>query len=95
MSPLCLTVLIAIDRLRKSRLELHFQGPTRASSVSSSVGPVVQGTAGRYRWRHFRRAGSEKGLALMNLVIWLPAMFVLGLAALGICLAFVPACEVI
>jgi hypothetical protein len=31
----------------------------------------------------------------MNLVIWLPAMFVLGLAALGICLAFVSACEVI
>ena len=31
----------------------------------------------------------------MNLVIWLPAMFVLGLAAMGICLAFVSGCEVI
>jgi hypothetical protein len=31
----------------------------------------------------------------MNLVIWLPATFVLGLAAMGICLAFVSACEVI
>jgi hypothetical protein len=31
----------------------------------------------------------------MNLVIWLPATFVLGLAATGICLAFVSACEVI
>ncbi len=31
----------------------------------------------------------------MNLVIWLPAMFLLGLAALGICLTFVSACEVI
>jgi len=31
----------------------------------------------------------------MNLVIWLSAMFVLGLAAMGVCLAFVSACEVI
>jgi hypothetical protein len=31
----------------------------------------------------------------MNLLIWLPAMFVLGLASLGVCLAFVPACEII
>jgi hypothetical protein len=95
MSPLCLTALIEIDRLRNSRLELRFQGPARTLSLSSSAGPVVQGTAGRFRWRHFRRRGSEKGLALMNLVIWLPVMFVLGLAAMGICLAFVSACEVI
>jgi hypothetical protein len=54
----------------------------------------VQGTAGRFDGASFG-AGSEKGLALMNLVIWLPAMFVLGLAAMGICLAFVSACEVI
>ena len=31
----------------------------------------------------------------MNLLIWLPAMFVLGLASLGVCLAFVFACEII
>jgi hypothetical protein len=29
----------------------------------------------------------------MNLAVWLPAMFVLGLAALGACYAFVFACE--
>jgi hypothetical protein len=29
----------------------------------------------------------------MNLFIWLPAMFALGLAGLGACLAFVTACE--
>jgi len=29
----------------------------------------------------------------MNLVVWLPAMFLLGLVALGLCLAFVIACE--
>jgi hypothetical protein len=31
----------------------------------------------------------------MNLVVWLPAMFVLGLAGMGLCFAFVDACELI
>jgi hypothetical protein len=29
----------------------------------------------------------------MNLVIWLPAMFFLGIAAMGVCGLFVKACE--
>jgi hypothetical protein len=29
----------------------------------------------------------------MNLVVWLPAVFLLGLAGVGLCLAFVSACE--
>ena len=29
----------------------------------------------------------------MNLVLWLPALFALGLVAMGLCLAFVIACE--
>lgn len=29
----------------------------------------------------------------MNLVVWLPAMFLLGLASLGVCLVFVTGCE--
>jgi hypothetical protein len=29
----------------------------------------------------------------MNLFVWLPAMFVLGLASIGVCLAFTIACE--
>jgi hypothetical protein len=29
----------------------------------------------------------------MNLVVWLPAMFVLGLASIGACLVFALACE--
>jgi hypothetical protein len=29
----------------------------------------------------------------MNLVVWLPAVFALGLASLVACLAFVTACE--
>jgi hypothetical protein len=28
----------------------------------------------------------------MNLVIWLPAMFLLGLASMGLCYAFIDAC---
>ncbi len=29
----------------------------------------------------------------MNLVTWLPGMLILGLVSMGICLAFVSACE--
>jgi len=29
----------------------------------------------------------------MNLIIWLPAMFLLGLACLGLCFLFLKACE--
>jgi hypothetical protein len=29
----------------------------------------------------------------MNLVIWLPGMFVLGLAAMGVCWLFMEGCE--
>jgi hypothetical protein len=33
------------------------------------------------------------GGVAMNLVVWLPAMFVLGIASMALCLAFVSACE--
>ena len=29
----------------------------------------------------------------MNLVIWLPEMFLLGIAGMGLCLLFLKACE--
>jgi len=29
----------------------------------------------------------------MNLVIWLPAMFILGIVMMGLCLLFLKACE--
>ena len=29
----------------------------------------------------------------MNLALWLPAMFVLGLVSMGLCYAFIDACE--
>jgi hypothetical protein len=31
----------------------------------------------------------------MNLIVWLPAMCALGLVSLGVCYAFIFACEVI
>jgi hypothetical protein len=31
----------------------------------------------------------------MNLTTWLPAMFLLGLVSMGLCIAFLKACEVI
>ena len=41
------------------------------------------------------RAGSigTKKERSMNLVVWLPAMFALGLVSLGVCYAFIFACE--
>jgi len=35
----------------------------------------------------------RRGGGSMNLVVWLPAMFVLGLVSMGLCIAFVTACE--
>jgi hypothetical protein len=39
-----------------------------------------------------RRCGEWKERP-MNLVVWLPAMFALGLVSLGVCLVFALACE--
>ena len=36
---------------------------------------------------------SYRGVNQMNLTIWLPAMFVLGLGVMGLCYAFLIACE--
>ena len=38
-----------------------------------------------------RPSGQEK--TVMNLEIWLPAMFLLGLTVMGLCYAFLIACE--
>jgi hypothetical protein len=41
-----------------------------------------------------REAGSANGTERsMNLVVWLPAMFALGLVSLSVCYAFIFACE--
>jgi hypothetical protein len=39
-----------------------------------------------------RRRGRWKERS-MNLVVWLPAMFALGLVSFGVCLVFTLACE--
>ena len=39
-----------------------------------------------------RRRGEWKERS-MNLVVWLPAMFALGLVSLGVCLVFALGCE--
>jgi hypothetical protein len=43
--------------------------------------------------RHDRCIGHDAEEPLMNLVVWLPVMFALGLASMGLCLAFVAACD--
>jgi len=37
--------------------------------------------------------GQTRWSTKMNLAIWLPGMFILGLAAMGLCYAFLLACE--
>jgi hypothetical protein len=47
-------------------------------------------------WHAFcdaRLHGNASGGASMNLEVWYPAMFVLGVVAMGICLLFLDACE--
>ena len=58
-----------------------------------------QGPGGAAPWWG-RVAAAERELRAwegtpMNLVVWLPAMFLLGLVSMGLCIAFVKACEVI
>jgi hypothetical protein len=48
------------------------------------------GMLGLRRRSRRRRIKKERG---MNLVVWLPAMFALGLVSMGVCYAFVFACE--
>jgi hypothetical protein len=43
--------------------------------------------------RAFANGNRKNGVGPVNLIVWLPAMFVLGLASLGVCLAFVSACD--
>ncbi len=37
--------------------------------------------------------GGVKEATVMNLVVWLPAMFLLGLVTMALCYAFIGACE--
>jgi hypothetical protein len=41
----------------------------------------------------FLHSTAVGGITAMNLVVWLPAMFVLGLVVMGLCYAFIDACE--
>jgi hypothetical protein len=44
--------------------------------------------------RGARQHGAENAKERsMNLVVWLPAMFALGLVSIGVCLVFALACE--
>jgi hypothetical protein len=47
--------------------------------------------AGRFRTAF--EGCAERKERSMNLVVWLPALFALGLVSMGVCYAFVSACE--
>src|ERR1700722_6087906 len=101
MLSLCAWVLIRMDRLRRCELAV---APRKQSVWIPMRNLQARRTAlrGRYRaqsahWAQARplRAGSmgAKKERSMNLVVWLPAMFALGRVSLGVCYAFIFACE--
>jgi hypothetical protein len=56
-------------------------GATVANPHCAQARPLQAGSMGTKKERS------------MNLVVWLPAMFALGLVSLGVCYAFIFACE--
>jgi hypothetical protein len=59
-------------------------GRRAAASEPEAVGRPVE---------RFLRYRSPGGRIEMNLVVWLPAMFLLGLVTMVLCYAFIGACE--
>ena len=83
--------MASVGRVRRASVE-----PPRAPRRGPLVGRIWRGyrrnflsadlSAARIRWACMKEAS-------MNLFVWLPAMFVLGLVSMGVCLAFAIGCE--
>jgi hypothetical protein len=78
--------------------------PASKSHLKATVTLIVRHCTGRASLDTWLQRGFSLGPAQkpargfekersMNLVVWLPAMFALGLASLGVCLVFTFACE--
>ena len=98
MAALYARIAIGIDPLSGSRLSVRAQmyaGPssrTDAADDASVVGRMsAKLFAGCIRTAFEGCAGRKE--RSMNLVVWLPALFALGLVSMGVCYAFVSACE--
>jgi hypothetical protein len=57
--------------------------------IDAPAQPCMRGTLSATHGTHDNASGG----ASMNLAVWYPAMFVLGVAAMGLCLMFVDACD--
>jgi hypothetical protein len=77
---------IGMDRLRRSEIRVRLLKPIPCA-FEHRVFRLLDGARLALEAPNKERS--------MNLVVWLPAMFALGLAGLGLCYAFVFACEVI
>jgi ABC-type Fe3+ transport system permease subunit len=75
-----LTAAVVANQRRPAGLRRLMLAHRRRSSISRSS-----------RFPRRRRPSGKE--ALMNLVVWLPALFALGLVSMGVCYAFVSACE--
>ena len=65
-------------------------GVRRVSKTASLVGGGPGARGARMAQRDERRIA---GRFAMNLVVWLPGMFLLGVVSMGLCYAFLCACE--
>jgi len=87
--------VLAAQRLRRSceREILIFWDPSilqgRNTEPVSQMGRKPEGP----QLERFLPWHPDQEVALMDLTLWLPAMFVLGIVGLGLCYAFITACE--
>ena len=78
---------------------LRFAIPEDAIASESFNGTPGAGTG--FMWPHSCSENQREPRAVpnswevvsMNLIVWLPAMFFLGLVSMGLCYAFIGACE--
>ena len=86
--------------MRGVRVSTHADFPARptclvrnARFAVGSAPPIHCACSGRDVERFLHFVVSNGGIVAMNLVFWLPATFVLGLVVMGLCYAFIDACE--
>ena len=98
MTALYARIAIGIDPLSGSRLCLRAQMYAGPSSPSDAVDDGI-GSGANVREAicqplpHGLEGCAGRKERSMNVVVWLPAMFALGLVSIGVCYGFVFACE--
>jgi hypothetical protein len=98
MAALYARIAIGIDPLSASRLSLRAQMCGEPSSRSDAADDGIASGANVREaicrpLPHGLQGCAERKERSMNLVVWLLALLALGLVSMGVCYAFVSACE--